>query len=103
MGKQNERWREALEHGPGHRLKWMFWAVPTFFFFFEFFIRVAPGVINQDLQNDFHISSTEVGWMLAVYYYTYAPLQLVVGVMIDRFGPRGFLTGASFVCAIGLV
>ena len=103
MGTQNKRWSEALEHGPGHHLKWVFWSVPTFFFFFEFFIRVAPGVINQQLQQEFNITPGDVGWMLAVYYYTYAPLQLVVGVLIDRFGPRGFLTGASLVCAIGLV
>ncbi|MDG2054486.1 MAG: MFS transporter [Phycisphaerales bacterium] len=103
MGNQNKRWNEALEHGPGHHLKWLFWAIPTFFFFFEFFIRVAPGVINQDLQKEFDITPGDVGWMLAIYYYAYAPLQLFVGVMIDRFGPRGFLAGASLFCGIGLV
>lgn len=41
------------------------------------------------------------GNLMGFYYYAYTPAQLLVGVVMDRYGPRRLLTLACLICAIG--
>lgn len=71
------------------------------FYLYEYFLRVAPSVMLADLQLSYSISLNAVGILSAAYYYSYSPLQLPVGIIIDKFGPRRVLTTACLLCAIG--
>ena len=53
------------------------------------------------LMRDFAVSAAVLGNLAACYFYTYALMQLPVGLMVDRFGPRRLLTLAAFVAAAG--
>ncbi|MBG79485.1 MAG: hypothetical protein CMJ39_02100 [Phycisphaerae bacterium] len=89
---------------PGGRFKaWVAWSMPALFFLYEFLIRVAPGVIEGDLQKDFNATPGDIGLNMSLYYYAYAPMQLVVGVLLDRMGGRRPLAIASLVCGGGCV
>ena len=48
------------------------------------------------------LSEGGIGAALGAYYYAYAPMQLAVGVLLDRFGSRRLLSLAAFICVIGL-
>ncbi|MDG2423417.1 MAG: MFS transporter [Phycisphaerales bacterium] len=102
MTKQPQRWRKIEAHGPGHPLAWVIWSVPAFFFLYEFILRIAPSLILPDLEKSMNISAGGIGAALGAYYYAYAPMQLVVGVLLDRFGSRKLLTIAAMICVIGL-
>ena len=92
------------EHGgPGHPMAWIVWLVPALFFSYELILRLTPSIIETDLQSQFKINDAEMGGVLGMYYYAYAPMQLVVGVMLDRYGARLLLVGAALLCVIGLV
>ncbi|MEE3001431.1 MAG: MFS transporter [Planctomycetota bacterium] len=92
------------DHGaPGHPMTWLVWFVPAIFFLYEYLLRVAPGVIEKDLEKQFHLDEGGMGGALGMYYYAYAPMQLVVGVLLDRYGARLLLTLAAVFCSIGLV
>ena len=103
MGKQPRRWRRVEAFGPGHPLAWIIWSVPALFFLYEFILRIAPSLMLPELQEDMHLTAGGIGAALGAYYYAYAPMQLVVGVLLDRFGSRKLLCGAAFVCVAGLV
>lgn len=47
------------------------------------------------------LDATQIGHLSAFYYYAYTPMQLPVGLMMDRYGPRNILTLAVFCCAVG--
>jgi len=49
----------------------------------------------------FKVSAGTLGFTIAFYYYAYTPLQLIVGVLIDKHGARLILTIASIVCVLG--
>lgn len=80
---------------------WWIWAIVALFYLYELILRIVPSVMVGSLMKDFSITATGVGALSAFYYYAYAPLQLPIGVLIDRYGARLQLVVASFICALG--
>jgi len=80
---------------------WAAWLSGASFYCYGFFQRVAPSVMVGDLMRDFDVSGAVLGNLTAFYFYAYAGLQIPVGVMVDRFGPRRMLTAAAVLCAAG--
>lgn len=77
-------------------------AVGAFFYCYEFVLRIIPGALQSELSAAFgHISATTFGQLSAFYYFAYSPMQMPVGMLMDRFGPRRLLTFACLCCALG--
>ncbi len=79
------------------------WATGAVFFFYAFVLRVAPSVMVDELMRDLSVSAAAIGNLSAFYFYSYAGLQIPIGMMIDRFGPRRLMTVAAYVCAGGCI
>lgn len=86
---------------PLKALRWIIWLLAALFYFYEFILRVSPSVILTDLMQKFSLNASQVGILSAFYLYAYAPMQLPVGLLMDRFGLKVILTLASIVCGIG--
>src|SRR3990172_4747000 len=82
-------------------LKWIIWSLAAVFYFYEFVLRVSPSVMVFELMKSFSITASAVGVLSAFYLYAYAPLQLPVGMLLDRFGLKKVLSIASIGCGIG--
>jgi ACS family D-galactonate transporter-like MFS transporter len=52
----------------------------------NYFDRVNLSVAKQALERDFGISNITFGYLLSAYNWTYAALQIPMGVLLDRFG-----------------
>ena len=83
------------------RLAWLICGLGAIFYAYEYLLRIAPSAMEFSLRTHFNLSATGFGLLSAVYYYAYVPMQLPVGILMDRFGPRRLLTFACAVCAIG--
>jgi len=81
-------------------LKWIIWLFAVGFYFYEYLIRVFPSVITEDLIGYFHINTSGIGILSAFYLYAYAPMQLPVGALMDRYGARRLLTFACLICGV---
>ena len=76
--------------------------IAAFFYCYEFVLRIIPGILQAELSNRFgHISAAMFGQISALYYFAYSPMQLPVGMLMDRFGPRRLLTIACACCCLG--
>ncbi len=73
------------------------------FYLYEFIIQVSPGAIAQKLMQDFAIDATKYGFIYACFYYSYTPLQLTTGLLLDRYSARIILTLVSAICAFGVL
>lgn len=85
----------------GHMQGWIAWGLVSLFYLYEFLIRVAPSVMEPELQKSFHLSAAGLGAALGAYYYIYAPLQLAVGGFLDEWGTRRVLVPALLLCVAG--
>ncbi len=83
------------------RRAWLIWAAAAGFYAYGFCQRVAPAVIVDDLMLAFALDATLLGTLSAFYFYTYAALQVPVGVLVDRLGPRRILTVGALTAAVG--
>jgi MFS family permease len=79
------------------------WATGATFFFYAWVLRVAPSVMIEELMRDFAVGAGVLGHLSAAYFYGYAGMQIPVGLLLDRFGPRRLMTVAALVCAGGCV
>ncbi len=82
-------------------LPWLTWGLAAGYFSYAFFHRVAPSVIIDPLMRDLQVGGAVLGNLSAFYFYAYAGLQLPVGFMAARWGPRRLLTVGALVCAAG--
>lgn len=82
---------------------WAAFVLGTAFFGYAFAQRVAPSVMTGELMRDLAVGGAALGSLSAFYFYTYAAIQLPVGVLIDRFGPRKLLSSALILCALASV
>ncbi|MCP3898365.1 MAG: MFS transporter [Desulfobacteraceae bacterium] len=89
--------------GPPMTLAWFIWGLGALFYLAGFFQRVAPGVMTQELMQDFHISAAGLGHLSALYFYSYVAMQIPTGILADTLGPRKLLTSGCVLAGIGTI
>ena len=82
---------------------WMLFGIASLFYFYEFFARVAPGVLHAELTGVSGASEAAFGFAMSLYFLAYAPAQLLVGRLLDRHGVRAIAAPASLLVALGCV
>jgi MFS family permease len=77
------------------------WLLTATFYFYQFALRSAPGVMMPELSRAFNISALGVASIAGLFYYGYSPFSLVAGAAMDRIGARRLLPGAAAAAGIG--
>lgn len=83
-------------------LPWIICALGAVFYCYEYFLRISPSVITSELMSMYHLTGAQLGNLSAFYYYAYVPMQIMVGLFLDRYGPRRLLTVACVLSAVGV-
>ena len=91
MVDNNKRRRSTL---------WAFWicTLGSTFYIYDFFIRVSPSVMTQELMRDLHIYAPGLGVISSILFLTYTLMQIPAGLLIDRFGVKRPLITAVLAC-----
>lgn len=82
-------------------MAWLICGLGALYYSYEYLLRISPSVMEPALREHFDLSATGFGLLSAFYYYAYVPLQIPVGVLLDRYGPRLLLTVACIICVAG--
>jgi sugar phosphate permease len=85
------------------RYRWLIFAVLGLQYLIVYFHRVAPAVVAEDLIDTFSISGTSLGILASTYFYSYAVMQIPIGMLSDSWGPRKTITLFSFITALGAI
>jgi MFS family permease len=64
------------------------WLVTAVYYFYQYTLRSAPGVMMPQLSDAFGLSPLGVASLVGLFYYGYSPFSLVAGAAMDRIGAR---------------
>jgi len=65
------------------------------------FYRVSNAVIAPNLIRDLSLDAETLGILGGAFFYSFALLQIPMGPMLDRIGPRVIVTSSSLIGAVG--
>ncbi len=85
------------------RYRWHIFWILSIQYLFVYFHRVCPAVVASDLMKSFNLSGTSLGILASVYFYSYGVMQIPVGILSDRWGPKKVITLFSLVAACGSI
>ena len=94
---------ELEEKRSGKRVpnrRWLIAFLLAFGVLVNYFDRVNLSVAKQALENDFGITNIGFGYLLSAYNWTYAALQLPMGVLLDRFGVQAIGRISAFIWSL---
>ena len=63
---------------------WSAFAVVSIFFLYKFVARIEPSLASGELAEWFGLTNGSFGTLSSVFFWIYAPMQLVVGLVLDR-------------------
>jgi len=77
------------------------WGLAAAFYLFDFFQRVTPAALAQELSRELAPTATALGWLSSSYFYAYAVMQLPAGLLADKFGTRKLFMAATAAAGVG--
>jgi MFS family permease len=85
----------------GTRLALVAWLLTAVYYFYQYALRSAPGVMVPELSGAFGVGPLGVAAIVGLFYYGYSPFSLVAGAAMDRFGPRRLVPSAAALVGVG--
>ena len=82
---------------------WIVTITVILFYGYEYFLRVAPSPMYDYFAKDYGATAKQIGLIDGSYYWTYIPMQIIVGTLMDHYGVRKPLFLAIFSCIVGSV
>ena len=70
-------------------------------YFLSYFFRTINAVIVPQLTADFGLSASSIGLLTSVYFLAFAGMQIPIGLLVDRFGPRRVQSVLLLLAAAG--
>lgn len=70
-------------------------------YFLSYVFRTVNSIIAPNLVGDLGLSAADLGFLTSVFFLSFAFLQLPLGLMLDRFGPRWANGGLLLLAALG--
>ena len=70
-------------------------------YFLSYLFRSVNAVISPNLVSEFELSASELGLLTSVYFLSFASLQIPIGLLLDRFGPRRTNACLLIVAGVG--
>ncbi len=95
----NRDWPEPLRNL--YRQRWRIWTVAVLAHTIGMFHRAAMAPIADRVMADLELTAVAFGSLGAVYFYTYAAMQVPSGTLADTLGPRKTIAAGLLLSAVG--
>jgi len=70
-------------------------------YYMSYLFRTVNAVISPQLVADVGLTPADLGLMTSAYFFTFAVVQLPLGIILDRYGPRRVQAALLVVAALG--
>jgi len=82
---------------------WIAWGVVTFFYAFQYVLRVFPSIMINDIRLKFGVDTQQFGDFSGAYYLGYALMHIPIGLLLDHKSPRFVIALSALLCSIGIL
>ena len=79
------------------------WLFVLVFYFIQYALRSAPGVMIPELSTAFGLTALGVSSLVGLYFYTYAGFAIIAGASLDRYGAKLPIAVGIFGVAAGSI
>ena len=83
--------------------QWTAWALASFFYAYQYVLRVLPNILMPDIMNKFQIDAAAFGQFSGFYYIGYAGAHIPLGILFDRVGPKIIMPLCIVMTTLGLM
>ncbi|MFJ3957978.1 nitrate/nitrite transporter [Arthrobacter sp. NPDC090010] len=80
---------------------WLVWGVGVFAYLVAVTQRTSFGIAGLEATERFHASAAAISAFSVLQLLVYAGLQIPVGVLVDRLGPRAMVAGGALLMCLG--
>ncbi|WP_330989849.1 MFS transporter [Salarchaeum sp. III] len=85
------------------RRRWIIWGALATGFLLVNVHRLSTAVLSEGLMRLFDITGVELGTLHSAFFYVYAPMQIVAGVVADRWRIRWTASIGLFVMSVAAI
>ncbi len=90
------------KNGPVSSVRsWVMWGIGVFAYLVAVTQRTSFGVAGLEATDRFHASAAAISAFSVLQLLVYAGLQIPVGVLVDRLGPRNMIAMGAFLMFLG--
>lgn len=82
---------------------WIIWLLASFFYAYQYILRVTPSVLMSDLLTKFQVNAEQFGQFSGIYYIGYAAMHIPIGILLDRVGPKIILPLSILLSVLGMM
>lgn len=101
MSKRQEI-TDYLTH-PRPVLAWSILLISILFNSYTWALQNASSIIGESFIDLYDLNPSLMTYALGAFFYVYLVMQIPLGILIDRFGPRNIPTLAILVCSLGVL
>jgi MFS family permease len=70
-------------------------------YYLSYLFRTINALISSDLAAELELSAADLGFLTSIYFLTFAAVQLPLGAMLDRYGPRAMQSVLLLIASAG--
>ena len=70
-------------------------------YYLSYLFRTVNALISARLVSDLGLGAADLGFLTSVYFLSFAAMQLPLGILLDRYGPRRVQSILLLVAAVG--
>ena len=83
--------------------RWIIFSISVSLFLISLFYRVSSAIIAVDLSRDLNLRAQELGLLGAAFFYSFALIQIPLGLVLDRIGARMTMLVLNIIGIIGTI
>jgi MFS family permease len=78
------------------------WFAIAIFYLFQYVLRAFPNIMFAEMRPSLAMTASEYGFLGALNLYTYAALQIPLGILLDKYGVRKIVLCGISICLLGV-
>ncbi len=71
------------------------------FYLYDYHLRLLPSLVDKGISGAYHLGDYAYSNLYALYYFAYIPLQLVAGLLVDRYSATRLIAMALLFSSTG--